>query len=416
MSSSVKKSVAKLLTGDVGAALIGLATFALIAGYLGPKVFGVLILLETYVLIFTNFLKPQTWQLLVTYSKSKTYDGKFSQLVTLGVIFDIVFVILSFFSALLLMGYYFDVMSIPTEYFVIGLIVLSQLLFNFDGVAIGLLRITEEHGLSAIRSIVIAIIKLILIAAVVFLDLGLIGLAYSIVIAKVLGIVYLNFFAWRTLITKYSFEIKLFSLKETKILSKFIFFTGATAGLKTSFREVDILIVGKLLSLPDVAALQIVKKIINVPLRLSNPLGNVIYVKFSKIFSDGYTSKYNALKRKSYLAIIGYVSLCVLSIYLIPEGILISIFGPEFEGLMPVLEMYSLSMFFTLMCIPPSYSLLAKGYSKQNFQIHLITSILYFPLMGFFVSAYGLFGVALAVVSFGFMRFIALFIMDEKND
>lgn len=314
------------------------------------------------------------------------------------------------------MEYYFSYMAISENMKLVGMIILLQLLFNFDGVAIGLLRLTEQHGSSALRSIIIALIKLAMVFIVIFgIESGIEGIAIAILIAKVIGIIYLNIYAFNSLLKDYSYKVSFYTIEKIKELTVFVFYTGATAGLKTSFREIDILIVGRFLNLTDVAALQIVKKIISVPMRLSNPLGNVIYVKFSNYLKSAQINEYTKLKKQSLLAIFMYVLVVVLGVLIVPEFIIIYVFGVEVTGLKSLLFLYSFTLMFTLLCIPPSYSMLAKGYSKINFQIHLLTSLIYFPVIYFCVQGYGLSGVPIALIIFGFIRFVTLYFMDKKH-
>ncbi len=86
------KNAGILFSGNVVAGILGIASLAITARALGVDVFGILVIITTYVAIVDRLINFQSWQAIIKYGSDAISQGRdhdFKSLIKFGFILDI---------------------------------------------------------------------------------------------------------------------------------------------------------------------------------------------------------------------------------------------------------------------------------------------------------------------------------------
>ncbi len=405
------KNMGVLLGGDTCASLIGMATFIITARSLGVAQLGALALIDAYVRVVDKLINFQSWQFMIKFGAdalSHKRPDQFRALVKIGTIIDAGTALLGFISAALLAQWCGQWQGWPREMIVGAQIYSLMILFNFAGVPTGILRLFNQFKLFTMQNIVSALIKFMGVAVAAFFNAGLKGFLLAWLITEIAGYLFLTYLGWRELKRQGLGSVWRVSLRS---LSKdfpgfwsFLFSTNLTGSIKTGFREVDILIVGKMLGLTDVSFYKLAKKMASFLARLTNPLYNALYPELAKLWAAKDGNNFRKVTRHTILVMFLMGAATLIFFFLTGRSIIEWGVGKDYLAAYPISLWHMVANVVAVSTAPFAPMLLAMGKAKTSLFVQLLPTLLYFPIAVVLIGQFGLTGAGMAFLTYFVMR------------
>lgn len=169
-------------------------------------------------------------------------------------------------------------------------------------------------------------------------------------------------------------------------------------------REMDTLIIGKLLGTEVLGGYSLAKQLVQKPMAIINP---VVTQVATPLLSRLQTSKTDM--REGFLKAVNLVASLNFPIYLLlilaAYPILYVYYGPEYVYLTPIVQLFSIYMFIRVTGNPVGSLLIATGRTNLGFSWNVIMLIV-FPAFVYAGSLYGMIGVTAALVVMMLVMFL----------
>lgn len=401
------KNAGTLLSGNIVAWILGLATFAITARILGPTQFGILVLITTYVTIVDQLVHFQSWQALIKYGAEalvRKSDDDFKTIVKLCTLTDVATAILGTVVATVAVSWVGQLLAWESETVLMAALYSFVILFNISGTPTGILRLFNCFRLFAVQNIITAAIKFIGILILLFIGVDLWSVLILWMATTIIGQLLLFGLGWREL-HKQGFKeihkvpIKGISTKHPGIWG-FVLTTNLNSSIKMTVRELDTIIVGGIAGVEGAGLFKIAKQIAAIPAMLSDPFYQVIYPDLSRLWAKGNIKKFKQLIVRSGLVAGGGATIIWLGVILFGSFFIQLVFGAEFVAAQPVLVWYMLAMVIAIYGFPLQPAMLSMGHPKTTFWVHLLSAIGYFSLLFIFIKWMGLIGAGIAYVCY----------------
>lgn len=415
------KNAGTLLSGNMIAWVLGLATFAITVRILGPTQFGIFVLIITYVTIVDKILNFQSWEALIKYGadtlEEKNNDS-FKSIVKFCTLLDVTTAVLGTIVSIIAVSWVGQWLSWESETVLMAAIYSFVILFNISGTPTGLLRLFSRFRLFAVQNIVTASIKFVGILIIFFTGASLWFVLILWMMTTILGQLLLLLMGWRELY-KRGFEgtfrapIRDISTQHPGIWG-FVLTTNLNSSIRLSSRELDTMLVGGFVGVEGAGLYKIAKQIAAVPAMLSDPLYQAIYPDLSRLWAKGEIKTFKQFLLRSGLVAGGGATLIWLAFVLFGSFFIQIVFGPEFVAAQPVLIWYMLAMIIAIYGFPLTPAMLSMGQPKTIFWVHLLSTIVYFPLLVIFIEWIGLVGAGIAYVCY-YLLWTCLMIFFERK-
>jgi len=405
------KNTGVLISGDTVSAVLGVLTFAITARALGTEKLGMLILIDAYVRIVDKLVNFQSWQFIIKYGSdaltSKDSSG-FKALVKLGTIVDACTAVIGCAVSVMLAGVIARWQNWSPEMVRLAMIYSLIVIFDIAGVPTGLLRIFDKFKSFSVQKCVTSVIKFagVLVAWAFHCELR--GFLWVWMLTEIVDYVSLTAMAWIELhhrgFRQIWAEPLLGITKRFPGVWNFLISTNLTGSVKIGFREFDILVVGKLLGFADVGLYKLAKKLCAALDRLTNPLFQSLYPELTKLWAKKDFKDFRfVVKRMTY--IMGGLSVISWIVFVIwgREIILITT-GREFIPAYSVTVWYMLANGIAVTSLPLAPMLLAMGQAHLSFWIQFLPTLIYFPVLFWMLSAWGLNGAGYAYIVYHGIR------------
>jgi O-antigen/teichoic acid export membrane protein len=405
------KNAGLLLSGDAVSALLGVLTFAITARALGAEKLGMLILIDTYVRIVDRLVNFQSWQFMIKYGsdalREKTPSG-LKALVKFGTLVDSATALTGCFISIALTGVIARWQHWSPEMAHLAVIYSAIVAFDVAGVPTGILRLFDKFKLFSVQKCVTSGIKFagVLIAWALRCDLS--GFLWVWMLTEIVDYMSLTVMAWIELRRRGYRNIWAEPLKgitgRYPGLWKFLISTNLTGSVKTGFREFDVLIVGKLLGLTDVSLYKLAKKLCSVLDRATNAIFQALYPELAQLWAkrDHANLKSMVKRMTSLTGAISVITWLVFAIW--GKPIIGLVAGKEFLGAYAVTVWYLLANGIAITLLPLAAMILAMGKAHLSFWIQFIPTLIYFPVLYWMITIWGLVGCGYAYIFFHVTR------------
>lgn len=407
------KNTGLLISGDTVSAVLGVLTFAVTARALGTEKLGMLVLIDAYVRIVDRLVNFQSWQFMIKYGSdalSAKDPSGFKALVKLGTIVDSLTAVIGCAVSVALAGLIARWQNWSPEMIRLAMIYSMIVIFDIAGVPTGLLRIFDKFKSFSVQKSVTSGIKFAGVLIAWTLHSGLSGFLWVWMLTEIVDYVSLTAMAWIELHRRGFRNIWAEPLSEiTKRFPgvlKFLISTNLTGSVKVGFREFDILVVGKLLGFADVGLYKLAKKLCAALDRLTNPLFQSLYPELTKLWArKDYKDFRFVVKRMTY--IMGGLSVMTWIIFIIwGREIIFITTGREFISAYSVTVWYMLANGIAVTSLPLAPMLLAMGQAHLSFWIQFLPTLIYFPVLYWMLTAWGLSGAGYAYIVYHGIRVV----------
>ena len=414
------KNTGLLVSGDTVSAVLGVLTFAVSARALGTQMLGMLVLIDAYVHMIDKLMNFQSWQFMIKFGsdalENKDKNG-FKALVKFGTLVDGCTALLGTVVCIVLTGAIAKWQNWNSQMIPLTIIYSSAIMSNVSGVPTGVLRIFDQFKLFSVQKSLCATIKFVGAIIGWRLGYGLTGFLWTWLITELFDDFSLIWMGWRELHKQGYHGIWAEPLKGMRKkfpgLWNFMISTNLTGSVKVGFREFDILVVGKLLTLTDVSLYKLAKKLCASLDRLTNPLYQSLFPELTKAWAK---RDYKTFKHLVFhmIVIMGVLAAGTwIGFFFFGNPIIRLTAGMPFMGAYWVTVWYLLANCIAITALPLSPMMLAMGKANLSFWIQFVPSLIYFPLLFWMINAWGLVGAGYAYVAYhGIRVFWQWFVID----
>lgn len=401
------KNAGILLTGNVGASLLGLASLALTARALGPEQLGILVLIQTYIAIVDRLFNFQSWQAIIKYgAEALEHDRRddFKGLIKFGTILDMASAIVATVVAILAAYWIGQWKGWDTKLIQMVMLYSLVILFNLSGTPTAILRLFDQFKFFSAQKIFTSVFKLSTVAIAYFCDAGLWTFLLIWMASQVLGYFFLFIVAWwamRKQGYKQVMKIPVGGIgKRHNGLWKFVWTTNLNASLRMVTRELDLLIIGGMAGAAAAGLYKIAKQFSNILAHLSDPLYQSIYPELAKLWTTKMFYEFKQLMMRSSL-IAGSLAMFVwLFFVFFGKAVLLLTVGQDFTQSQPVLVLYMLAVVIAVCGFPLQPAMLSMGKPHISFWVHVVSTVFYFILLPICIALYGIVGAAVSYLTY----------------
>jgi O-antigen/teichoic acid export membrane protein len=392
-----------VLTGSTGASLMNFVSFTVMANQLGPKVLGLFVLTQSYTSIVNGILNVQTWESIVKFGHLEKSKSVFSNVVKVNFLLDLISALVAFAVSLIMVKP--SVIFFKWDTAIIQLILLYSFTIpvTLTSFTIGVPRLFDKFSAVAKIQIATAVLKLILVLMVAYLNYSVIYYVGVYLIAESLNSVLLIVYSLFLLKTHgYGGWLKEKITYDSNQLV-FVWWTNLRSIMRIPVQYSDMVIISMVMPLETVGMYKVYKEIASFIGRVGDPVNQAIYPEYAKMIGSGDKRAAISLAKKT-----GFLLFCLsvamtVGLILCSEFIVVRFYGVDFLPLIHALYVLVGLMGVSLFTLPVNSLFLAAGFARTGFYIVVFTNILYLFTAFYFGKLFGIYGI---ITAFGIQMVI----------
>jgi len=385
---------------------------------LGTELFGILVIIQTYVLIVNTIVKFNSWQALIKFG-AEAFENKrvdeFKSLVKQASLLDVSSAIMGTVIAVscaYIVGKWLHWDTIMASMAMLYSIVI---LFNLSSAPTGILRLYNKFKLLAIQKTVSSGVRLVAIFIAFLITKSLWVYIIIWVVTDVVGNIFLLIMGYYIL---HKNEVKAWwkgPISNFKRFFTFTFWTNITSTLDIPVKQLDVFIVSAVIGFEGVAIYKILKEISKVIGQIGDPIFQVSYPEFASM-----VARKENIRATKFAAKIGIIIFSICT----PVALVVSfsspwwlniLFGKVFAAAWIILSIYLLLQIISTSFITIHTLFIAMGYVQKNFIILAIANTSYLALAWILGKNIGLMGVVLAYgVQFSIVISLKIFYISRS--
>jgi O-antigen/teichoic acid export membrane protein len=400
-------NTSKLLSANMIAALMGLASAVVTARALGPADYGILALVLTYEMTVGKLVSFNAWQAIIKFGSEAMQAGDrpaLRQLLKFGFGLDISSAAAGTILAIAMSGPMVAVLGWDLSIRPLLLMYSFLILFNLSGTAIGTLRLFDRFELLGYSVVCSALLRLAGVLWCVLSGKRLFGFVLAYLITGIVGQIYLLLSALWVLRRQ---DISLILRQPLRgICTRFIglwdyvWTTNLNATVRMLSLEADGLIVAGLTTPTALGVFKVAKQFARVLPMLAEPLYQSIYPELSRLWAAGSKNAFVSLiKRTTVLA--GIAAVAAWIGFLVSGKWMIAVtVGPQYVEAYRVTVIYLAAMVIAISGFSLQPSMLAIGLPRNAFKALAAATTLYLLLLFPLVHAMGIQGAPVAYMAY----------------
>jgi O-antigen/teichoic acid export membrane protein len=393
-----------LLSGEITAAALNVATLALLARSLSPGNFGDVAVVIAYALTFDVLLNFQSWRTMIRYGSPALVEGRtndFMQIAKFCFLLDVVSAIGATALAVAVAFFALPFFDAP-EPTIVAFYCLT-ILFNIGGHSIGVLRSLDHFAFLSLHKGLSAAMRFVTVAGIaafgeMSLSSALVGLVFAEVAGKVL-IVGRGLFALRAQSAGRFLLVPLRGIRtKHRDIVSFSTYSNLNDSVLKVAQQVDVLIVSQLLGASAAGSFRIIKSLGSIFSMAGGSISQVIYPEMARRFASDRESVNSLLWRLIpgllAVAVVAYVA------YFIAGRMLIThLFGESYALLYGPSLLYMLGAAVGIATLPITPLFLVRGRQRELFVAYLCAGTAYLAAIIGGAGAAELYGVSTALVA-----------------
>ena len=403
------------MSGNVITAGIDLVSLAVTARALGPELFGVLVLVQTYARFVDQFVNFQSWQAIIKYGADTLIakcPGDFRSLVKLGTSLDVIGSLLGTTVAISSVYWASGWFEWDDSIVLMAAIYSLTILFSLSATPTAVLRLFDRFKVLAWQRVISATIRMAALLVAWIAGAGIWEFFIVWMVAQILDFLFLLALGWREL-RKQGYGDALFASLD-RIRSKFpgfwkfVITTNLTGSIKLGVREVDVLIIGAVLGSTATGIYKVAKQFASIPMRFGDPIEQVVYPEMARLWAEGKVVPFRQmLIRVGALCGLGGIAIW-LGFLLLGQWVLRVTVGPEYISAYKILLVYMLGINIYLFGIAFRAAILSMGHPERSLQIHILSTLIYLGVLALLLGPIELMGAAIAQIAFKSVWFVTM--------
>lgn len=401
-----------LLSGESVGALFRLGTLALTARELGPELFGVLVLVQTYVQMVGGLVKFQSWQAVIRYGAVCLEAGRreaFQGLIKFTTLLDAGSAVLGAAIAVAAapvvgqwLGWTDATVSLAMLY---GL----TILFTLTATSSGVLRLFDRFGLLAKQAAVAPMLEFAAVGIAYLAGAGLDGFLVALLVAGILGRLILPVMGWRELSRRGLLAGMTSTLKGVTLphpgLWRFVWSTNLNTSVGLAAKRADTLIVGWIIGPSGAGVYKIAREFADALAKPVTRLRQTIYPTFARLLANREAKATQRLMLRSGLIAGAAAALVVLGVAIAGRPFIELIVGEAYRNAYGVLILLVLARTISVFAFPLAPALTALGRPGTLLGINVVLVLIYLPVLILALDRLGLPGAGVAAVALAAMTF-----------
>lgn len=410
------KNAALMLTGRVATGVFSLGTLSLAAHGLGVEQFGILILIQTYVLVITALTTFQSWQAVIRYGATCLEGNNTPALQTLvkfTTLLDVVGVIVGslvgYFAAPYIgpyVGWNEQVISYAQPFSFL-------ILFTIVATPTGLLRLYDRFDLLAIHTVVTPALRFVGVGIATFMSAPFWAFLLSYFVAGAIGGVVLLYLGWREIYRDGRLKGMSFSYKGLTAphggIWKFSIFSNLHSSLQVVTMHMSTILVGIVAGPAAAGLFRIGRDVATALTKPAELLNQSIYPEFARLGTNGGWDQFTYLILRSG-ALAGGAGAALLGLtFAFGAPFLVFFFGAPFADAYLALVLLVASAVITIAGFSMDPALYAMGRPSIPLRIDVVSILIIFvPLLVVLTRLYGPTGAAIATLVSAAFTFAAM--------
>jgi len=366
------------------------------ASALGPELLAYFALAHVYALIMNDLFNVQTWESLIKFGTKRDEEQQLARTIKTNLLIDILSAFIAFVLAILLIKEIGALLEWDESLIELAFLYSFIIPFTLTTFTIGVPRLFNKFSAIAKIQFVMAVLKLIAISIISYLD----GEARAFTTTYIIIDILINIclIGYSLLLLK---RKEVLNWRQTKVhLSreqiKFLWWTNLRTIVRIPVRQLDILIINQVMSMDSVGIYKVYKEIVGIIGRLGEPINQAIYPEYAKLLGKEKTSDTVSVT-KSIMQILLSVAIVTMIAFLIASELIIeTFFGVEYLTLITAFYLLVVLNCINLFLTPINSLFIAAGFARYSFYIVLLNNILYLSVALLGGMYYGIYGVVLA--------------------
>lgn len=417
LSNGILKNIMMVLSGDALATGLSLICLSLLIHAIGLEQNGVLIMVQTYCLLFNDIFNFQSFNAIIKYLPYEINNGNYKkikeyiyQAFVLDVVTAMIASLFGFFCAPLVakfMNWDYSIVTYIRVY-------LITVLFNLQGTPIGILRIYEKFNLVSYINVITSMIKLISYIFCVIYKMGLGSFLIVEIVGETIKNILMLLVAYKVLKAQGLGGFYKEKFKFDKEFFKFNFYINIIVTLDLPIGHISTFIINRYLGFSDNSIYKVFQKIGGVLQKVSTPISQVIYPEFCKMVSKNKKKEAIKLCKKMGVYIFGVGFLSIL-IVIATNKFWLWILIPEPNKYLSLLVLYLLVNVLIHSFLGLHSLFISLDFIKANVIIIVFCNFIYLIYFFILVNKFALAGVILSIAIQSSMVIILKIIVIERN-
>jgi O-antigen/teichoic acid export membrane protein len=374
--STIFASASRLFSGGIINALLGIITMVITARFLGLAEFGFFVLAQTYVMIFGLVVSFQTWQPVAKfggeYIEYNEYE-KFDRMFSLAFLIDLLGAWVIGSLTLVILFFFHEKIGWDEEQFWVIASFMLAVLFNISGAFSGLLRLLDQYSLIARGQVYFGLIRLVLVCVAALTSSSVTEFALAWAVAEVFSHFYLVSKGLKSYKQKFGRGLR-FVLPTYIEQKEFVSFTLANnidVTIRMVSRQADIVLLGLLVGREEVGLYKIAVQICSLPLRIIDPIYQVLLPKFSQLLITDTTLEVRKMVAK--LSGLGglFFGFVYIVFIVVGQALINLAFGDQYAGVYEISSIYLIALSGAMIGFPyvPYFQALNKAALCMKIQL-----------------------------------------------
>ena len=412
-----------LLRGRGIAAVMLLATTALMARALGPAEFGLVILMQTYVLLIRGLLNFKQFLAIIRYGVP-AYDANdkrtLRRLIWISRQIDRYTSVIATLVAVIIAPLVGPMMGLDHDQVMLLMAYSLVLLSSRNVTAVGILRLLDRFDILGTKETIGPCVRLVGVALAWWLE----G-PFAVFIA-IMAFAYVseNFYVIWCGNREYFRHIGATpegednsdaSMAEFTGLRHFLWITYWQSNIDLIPKHVSILMAGYFMGPVEAGLLRLARQFSTLLAKPAILIRQVVFLDLTRSWNQGSTD-FKLVAYRTALIGGGIGLLFALAGYFFGEAILGTIIGEEFVGAAPVLTLLLLAATFELIASSLRAATYAIGHAAKVLRLSVVSAVIYLTLFSVLTSEMGLIGAGVAACVAAILPPLVMAILIHRSD
>lgn len=397
-----------LLSGDAIYTLLSIVSLILTARALGPEVFGILVTIQTYILVVDRLINFQSWPAIIKYGTDSLQQQKhdnFKSLIKFGFILDLLTAALG--TALAMLGTIFFQQWFgfhDSVYIKVSIFYCLVILVNLTGVPTAVLRLFNKFKQFTIHKTIISAFRLMSIIIAFLLNAQ--PITYFIIwlifdLLSHLLLIGLGFYELKKQSYEDFFKSSLHNINQKyKGIISFFVSTNVSSTIRMLSRELDIILITAFLGTKASGLFKMAKQFANIPLKLFDPFFYAIYPELTKLWASRNIEAFKQMIFRtavsgSIMTLFYFIGFAVIGKWIIHLTV-----GAAFLNIYETALIYIIAVVIAVAILPLSPAVFSIGKHSSYLVSLIIATLGYFAALPTLLSKFEINGASLAYILF----------------
>lgn len=406
ITGRIFKGLGLVLGGKAGAGLISLVYLVIAARALGPRDYGILVLVHGYVTAVCGIVEFPAWQAIVRYGAEATEEDaphRLARLLRFGTIVELAGGVAAILTAMVLAPFVGPHLGWPPETVAFAIPYSFAVLGSVRSTPAGYLQLIGRFDLIGLHNMVQPLVRLAGATLALGMGWGLKGFLAAWLTAALAEFAVLwamgLWFAHRRLGEVLRHPERGSAKADNPGIWRFLVASNADVTLSELAGRIAPLIVGWVLGPAMAGMFAVAQRATVIIAQPAQILGNTAYAELARMVAAGQGG---APLRRTLLRVIGIAlaaaSPVVVIVALFPTPIITLLAGSAFKAAGGIMVVLTAARMITVIGPPCSAALSAMGYPAQSMSANLFANLVFLPALPWLLLQWGLMGAGVQAV------------------